>query len=50
MTTEGKKFRSVDEKWNGRCDRLGVKLEYGSVQFICAMQALRRHHGAGAAG
>jgi hypothetical protein len=46
----GKKFRSVHKKWNGRCDRLGVKLQHGSVQFICAMRALRRLHGDGAAG
>lgn len=50
LTIEGKKLLSVHEKWNGRCDRRGVKLQHGSIQFIWAMRALRRLHGAGAAG
>ena len=50
LTIEGKKFRSVHEKWNGHCDRVGVKLQCGSIQFICAMRALRRLLGAGATG
>ena len=50
LTIEGRKFLSVHAKWNGRYDERGVKLQHGPVQFIWAMRALRRLHGAGAAG